>query len=58
MRENNVKKDMSASQVDVEKAMSKDNHSIEELSYEEQQFIKEYQNRKFEEELYRMEVAH
>jgi hypothetical protein len=31
---------------------SKDNHSIEELSYEEQQAIKEYERQQSEEELY------
>lgn len=58
MTKKNDKENMSALQVDTEKAMSKDNNSIEELTYEEQQFVKEYQNRMFEEELYRMEVAH
>ena len=45
-------------QIDTEKAMSKDNNSIEELSYEEQQFVKEYQNRMFEKELHRMEMPY
>lgn len=58
MTKKNDKENMSALQVNTEKAMSKDNNSIEELTYEEQQFVKEYQNRMFEEELYRMEVAH
>jgi len=31
---------------------SKDNHSIEELSYEEQQALKEYERKQSEEELF------
>ena len=31
---------------------SKDNHTIEELSYEEQQTLKEYERQQSEEELY------
>jgi hypothetical protein len=37
---------------DWENIKSKDNHSIEELSYEEQQLLKEYERQQYEEELY------
>lgn len=37
---------------DWEKIQSKDNHTIEELTYEEQQALKEYERQQSEEELY------
>jgi hypothetical protein len=40
------------SNIDWEKIKSKDNKSIEELSYEEQQLIKEYENIQSEKEFY------
>jgi hypothetical protein len=41
--------------VDWDKIQSKDNHSIEELTYEEQQMLKEYERQQSEEELYMRE---
>jgi hypothetical protein len=35
-------------EIDWEKIQSKDNHSIEELSYEEQQILKEYERQQTE----------
>lgn len=40
---------------DWELIQSKDNHTIEELSYEEQQMLKEYERQQSEEELYMRE---
>lgn len=41
--------------IDWDKIKSKDNHTIEELSYEEQQMLKEYERQQSEEELYMRE---
>jgi hypothetical protein len=41
--------------LDWDKIQSKDNHTIEELSYEEQQVLKEYERQQSEEELYMRE---
>lgn len=38
--------------IDWQNIQSKDNHTIEELSYEEQQMLKEYERQQSEEELY------
>lgn len=41
--------------IDWQNIESKDNHTIEELSYEEQQMLKEYELQQSEEELYMRE---
>lgn len=46
------------SNIDTKKILSTDNDMYETLTYEEQQWIKAYQNRMFEKELHMYNVAY